>query len=451
MLGGHGPNPTSSSGLVGEGPAPRDAVRRALTWYVVWNAAALVVVVIGVVLFSGVIARKEAIRDAEHTARAVAEALVAPLADEGFHARDPAALARMSDALEYRSRDGSITHVKVWGDAGDGRATVLWASQRLLVGQTFEMSAEEYALFGTHRMVASVSDLEKDENVFERPAGQLIEVYTGTRDAAGVPIVFEVYVTMAGLSENTLSLIGVILPLPLGALLVLSLATLPLAVSLAHRVDRGQQQMQRLLVNAVASSDLERRRIAQNLHDGVVQDLAGIGYTLDSQARHLPEGGSLRGHIEQVGDILRGDLSALRTLMTDIYPPDLQAKGLAEAVRELSTYHGLRPSSVHLEIDASVSPHPLTARLAYRAIREALGNVAEHAGATRVVVRVGQSAGILRFEVLDDGVGFDPTARGPEGHMGLRLISEMITDAGGSLTVESAPGAGTTVRGLLPM
>ena len=74
--------------------------------------------------------------------------------------------------------------------------------------------------------------------------------------------------------------------MPILALIALSLATLPLAVSLAHRVDRGQQHMRRLLVNAVESSDLERRRVAQDLHDGVVQDLAGIGYSLESEAQH---------------------------------------------------------------------------------------------------------------------------------------------------------------------
>ena len=106
------------------------------------------------------------------------------------------------------------------------------------------------------------------------------------------------------------------------------LILLPLALSLARRVDRGQQQMQRLMVNAVESSDLERRRIAQDLHDGVVQDLAGIGYALDPEARRLPEGGGMRERLEQTADILRRDLATVRTLMTDIYPPDLDQGGL---------------------------------------------------------------------------------------------------------------------------
>ncbi len=432
-------------------PAPRDALRRALTWYLLWNFVALVVVVIGVVAFSGVIVRHEALRDAEHTARAVAEALVVPLADEGFHARDPAALARMNEAMEYRTRDGSITHIKVWGDAGGGRGTVLWASEKPLVGRTFEMDVEEYALFGTWGMVSEVSDLQKEENLLERPAGQLVEVYTGTRDAAGIPIVFEVYISLAGLTQNMRTLIGVILPLPMGALLVLSLATLPLAVSLAHKVDRGQQQMQRLLSNAVEFWDFERRRIARDLHDGVVQDLAGVGYALASEARQLPADGLQRQHIDEAGDILRRDLVALRTLMTEIYPPDFEEKGLAEVIRDMGGLYGPGPTSLRLEIDEPLSPHPMTARLAYRVIREALGNAARHADASSVVVRIGQRDGVLSFEVVDDGVGFDPSLGSPEGHFGLDLISEMVADSGGSLSIESSAGTGTAVRCRLPL
>ncbi len=443
---GMGPRPS-----VGEQTAPRDALRAALKWYLVWNLVALVVVVAAVVLFSGVIARHEALRDAEHTARAVADALVVPLADEGFHARDPAALARMTEALEYRSRDGSITHIKVWGDAGDGRATLLWASQNPLVGQTFDMGDEEYALFGTWDMVSGVSDLQKEENLLERSAGQLVEVYAGTRDSAGIPLVFEVYISMAGLTQSMKELIAVVLPLPLAGLFVLSLATLPLAVSLAHRVDRGQQQMHRLLANAVEFWDLERRRIAHDLHDGVIQDLAGVGYALASEARHLPAGGLQQQRIEEAGDILRRDLVALRTLMTEIHPPDLEEKGLAEAIRDLGNVYDLGPDSLRLEVDEPLKPHPMSERLAYRAIREAVGNAAKHSHASSVVVRLGQQDGFLRLEVVDDGVGFDPSLGSPEGHLGLHLITEMVEDSGGTLSVDSSPGAGTAVRCVLPL
>jgi signal transduction histidine kinase len=435
----------------GDRPAPGDTLRGALRWYLVWNLVAVIAGVAGVIIFSGVLAREEALRDAQTTARAVAEAIVSPLADERFHAQDPEALARMNEAMDYRARDGSITHVKLWGDAGGGFGTVLWASQRPLVGKTFEMDPNEYALFGTTDMVASISDLKRPENYLERSAGQLVEVYTGMWDTSGHPIVFEVYVSMAGLNEDIQALTREILPLPLGVLVLLTMATLPLAISLAHRVDRGQQQMQRLLVNTVESTDLERRRIAQDLHDGVVQDLAGISYALSSGAVPVPADGGSTVQLDTIGTILKRDLESLRSLVGQIYPPDLQEAGLGEAIRGLSERVDLGVTQIHFTIDEPLTPRPLTARMAYRAIREILHNVAKHADASRVEVQVRQDGEFLRFEVADDGVGFDPQLVEPVGHLGMRLVAQMVGDAGGTLDVESEPGHGTTVRGSLPL
>ena len=85
--------------------------------------------------------------------------------------------------MENRARDGSIAHIKVWGDAGNGDGTVLWSDLEPLIGQTFELEEEEYAVFGTDDTVSDISNLEKVENALERGEGQLVEVYTGTRNA----------------------------------------------------------------------------------------------------------------------------------------------------------------------------------------------------------------------------------------------------------------------------
>jgi signal transduction histidine kinase len=228
------------------------------------------------------------------------------------------------------------------------------------------------------------------------------------------------------------------------------LLTLPLAVSLARRVDAGQDQMRRMLVNAVASSDHERRRIAQDLHDGVLQDLAGVGYALSSDARQLDEDSEVRGHIDQASAILREDVSSLRHLMDDIYPPDVEVRGLSQAVRDLVDVLDMSDVSVAVEIDDSLAPNLLTARLAVRVTRELLRNVAKHAAADQVVVRMHQVRQSLVIEVADNGVGFDPTLNGAEGHFGLRLIQETVADAGGRMTVDSAPGTGTRVTAHLP-
>jgi signal transduction histidine kinase len=431
--------------------APRpDTVRRALRWYLLWNMVAFVGVAVGAVVLSWLVARNEAVRDAEVSARAIAHSIVAPLADDDFHAGNPAALSRMGEVMENRSRDGSIAHIKVWGDMGNGRGKVLWSDLAPLIGQTFRLEDEEYAVFGTDHTVSDISNLQKVENQLEREDGQLIEVYTGTRDASGAPVLLEIYLSTAALPSQMRTLVREILPLPILALIALSLATLPLAVSLAHRVDRGRVQQRRLLVTAIESSDLERRRVAQDLHDGVVQDLAGIGYSLESEAQRLPGGAALRQHLEDVGEILRRDVAALRTLMADIYPPDLQSKGLGQALRDLASQQNLPAGLVRVEIDGPLGQHPVTDRLTYRAVREAMGNAVKHADATSVVIRIAQTDGMTTFEVVDDGVGFDPEVAGPAGHLGMRLISEMVKDAGGSLVIESATGKGTRVHGEIP-
>lgn len=426
-------------------------VRRALGAYLIYSVIALLIVSAGAVFLSGSLARHQAERDAERIARAVATGIVAPLTTRAFRDNEPEAIALMNTTMELRTLDGSIEHVKIWGDAGDGSGTILWASEKPLVGKTFQMEPEEYALFGSDHVLSHVSDLTKAENELERSsADQMVEVYAGIPSVGGQDLLFEAYTSTAGLSESTRSLILEIVPLPLTALFMFMLLTLPLAVSLARRVDAGQLQVQRLLANTVASSDHERRQIAQQLHDGVLQDIAGVGYALSSEARQMAEGSEVRGHLDQASTILRADVSSLRHLMEDIYPPDVEARGLAQAVRDLVAMPDLTGVRVIVDIDDSLNPSPLTARLAVRVTRELLRNVAKHAQASQVVVLMHQARHSLNIEVLDDGLGFDPSLYDVEGHFGLRLLQATVTEAGGCLTIESAVGKGTKVIAQLP-
>jgi signal transduction histidine kinase len=442
---------SSGSATDGPGAGGNRELRRALLWYLAWSMVVLVAVGLGVVLVSGVIARNEALRDSERTARAIANSIVRPLANQAFHDREPTAMTAMQDALSARAADGSLLHVKLWEQVDGGRGRVLYADEKPIIGNVYEMEDDEYVLFGTSGITTSVSDLSKPENAAERSAGQLVEVYAGVSDVTGAPMLFEGYLPTKALQDDTSILRGELLPLTLGALLFLFLASLPLAVSLARRVDRAQRERRRLLRNAVESSDLERRRIARDLHDGVIQDLAGVGYSLSSMMRQLPDGTSWRDQLDEANGIVRRDVASLRTLMTDIYPPDLDDRGLVEAVRELIDQGGMAVFDVTYEVDEPLTPTPMSARLVFRVIREALRNVVKHSNAAHVTVRLSQSGGDIRFEVHDDGIGFRGAAEPPEGHLGLRLIQETVADSGGRLDVASSPGEGTHVIGTLPL
>jgi two-component system, NarL family, sensor kinase len=223
----------------------------------------------------------------------------------------------------------------------------------------------------------------------------------------------------------------------------------------ARQMQRGHRDREELLTNAVEASTQERRRIAADLHDGVVQDLAGVAFglaPLTAAARRRGDTSDAEV-LQNATATLRQGVRDLRTLLLEIYPPNLEAAGLAAALSDLLSpleAHGIVTS---LRLDAGgeprshLDPHPSDA-LVYRVAREAIRNAQSHAAAATVSVLVTRDDARTRLEVTDDGVGFamaDRRRRGSEGHVGLTLLQGVVTQAGGTLDVRSAPGAGTTV------
>lgn len=434
----------------GEPVAGGSAVQRAVRRFALASAVALVVVGVGTVYLSSAIARSEVLRDAARIGHGVAHGLVGPQVTDAVVAGDPAALRRLDEVVRHRMSDGTIVRVKVWDRSG----RIVYADDRRLVGRVFPLEAEDRALFGQDRAEADVSNLTGSENVLERQFGRLIEVYSGFRTASGDELLFEAYLPLEKVDDESDALRNQVVPLSIGSLLVIQLLTLPLAISLARRVDRVQGERRRMLQHAVDASEVERRRIAQDLHDGVIQDLAGIGYVLAASRQALADGDAepVRRSLDRAITLVTRDVEALRVLATDIYPPDLADGGLETAVGdllgELSTA-GLA-TAFSLEVSAPLSHESAT--LAYRVVREALRNVARHAAARSVDVRVWSHEGRLRVVVADDGAGFDPDrVATPRGHLGLQVLRDTVADAGGRVEVWSVPGGGTTVRGSLPL
>jgi signal transduction histidine kinase len=138
-------------------------------------------------------------------------------------------------------------------------------------------------------------------------------------------------------------------------------------------------------------------------------------------------------------------LEDLRDLARGIYPPLLADKGLGAALEGQA-----RKSAVPVTVQADgIGRYPAETEAAvYFSALEALQNVAKYADASRATVRLRQQNGLLSFEVVDDGMGFDPDAvvRGS----GLQGIADRLAALGGELSVRSAPGEGTTVAGTVP-
>jgi signal transduction histidine kinase len=360
--------------------------------------------------------------------------LVETALTDGVLQGDARALRRLDDLVQGQILGESVVRVKLW--RADG--TILYSDEPRLIGQRFALGAEEAELFETGGADAELSDLGEPENRYERQEGKLLEAHTPIRTPDGTPVLFETYQRFSAVSSSASRLLRTLAPPLLAAMLVLLLIQLPLAYGLARRLQRGHAERERLLARAIEASENERRRIAADLHDGVVQDLAGVAFGLAPIAAKAQgdDAKVLNGSVER----LRQGVRDLRTLLVEIHPPRLESAGLEAALDDLLS--PLRAAGLQTTLEVEPGGHD---PLVYRVAREALRNVAEHADATRVEVAVTPSA----LRVTDDGRGFDPARREQsreEGHVGLSLLEDLAAEAGATLSVRSQPGAGTTVE-----
>jgi signal transduction histidine kinase len=221
------------------------------------------------------------------------------------------------------------------------------------------------------------------------------------------------------------------------------LRNLRLTTELRATIDELRASRRRL----VEAQDSERRRIERNIHDGAQQQLVALGVKM-SLAQRL-----LRGDVDAADrmlDELRGEatqaLDDLRELARGIYPPLLADRGLVEAVQAQARK---APFPVRVEAVGPIGRQAQEVEAAvYFCVLEALQNVAKYAGASQVAVRILAANGSLRFDVADDGAGFDSTVTSYG--TGLQGMTDRLGALGGELTVTSAPGKGTTVTGAVP-
>ncbi|WCB92227.1 hypothetical protein DSM104299_00917 [Baekduia alba] len=366
---------------------------------------------------------------------------------DGVLRRDPKALAKLDDLVAARLLSPSVVRVKLW--TRDGR--ILYSDEPAIIGRRFGLGAEERELFETGGSDAELSDLAKPENRYERQEGRLLEAHTVIRTPDGTPLLFETYQRFDALSASGHRLLKALAPTLLAALLVLLLFQVPLSWSLARRLQREHRERERLLERAIEASDAERRRIASDLHDGVVQDVAGVAFGLaplaDDAARRgdAAEAGALRDSAAR----LRHGVRALRTLLVEIHPPTLASAGLPSALSDLLSRLAADGVATDLGIDDAAAAGTSRDELVYRVAREALRNVERHAEARSVRVAVTCAGETVRLVVADDGRGFDAAtraARGEHGHVGLTLLEDLVNQEGGTLTISAAVGEGTRVE-----
>ncbi len=309
------------------------ATRTALVRFVALSVVTLLLLTLGAVIVGERIAKQWAIDDARLRGAAVANAIAGSLVDDQGARREPGG-ARPPRHRAAR-RDGERRHRA--REAVDARRG--WCCGRTRTWSTASASRSTPTSSGCSEprgVTAELSTLDKAENTAERDEGELLEVYAGTVDAVGAPLVVEAYLTTQQLRAQQRTLLLTLLALAVGMLIAYFLVVVPLAVNLARRVERGQEHHAQVLRRSLLATHRERLRIAHDLHDGVVQDLAGLRYAMPLVANQLPPTPDASLARETVADayaMLGRDIEALRSLIMDIHPPDLEGPGLAEAAQ----------------------------------------------------------------------------------------------------------------------
>jgi two-component system, NarL family, sensor kinase len=205
-----------------------------------------------------------------------------------------------------------------------------------------------------------------------------------------------------------------------------------------------------LLARAADASSDERRRIAGSLHDGIVQDLSAASLIISGAADGGPV--SDESALRAAGRAVRDSVTALRSLLIEIYPPHLARAGLPSALRNLASR--LLPYGVEADVEVpdDLAPPEEVAALVFRVAQEAMINIARHARARHVTLTVRHDDDAVGLVVADDGIGFDPDVASHEtGHFGLSVLVDLARESGATLDLATGPGTGTAVRLRVPL
>lgn len=209
--------------------------------------------------------------------------------------------------------------------------------------------------------------------------------------------------------------------------------------------------LQRSRERLVSAREEERSRLRRDLHDGLQPALSGVMLGLDAVRNLLGRGGGADELVARLKAELETAAADVRRLVYGLRPPALDGLGLVGALRQQATTFALSPTAPDVVVTAPEDLGELPAAVevaTYRICQEALENVRKHAHAQTCDIVLTLDAGQLRIDVRDDGRGVGPDAGAGVGSVAMR---ERAAELGGTCTVESAAGAGTCVRAVLPL
>lgn len=432
----------------------RDSATRFVIAIVTVGLVAFLVVVYTGVQVTQRLAESRAV-DQARNATEVEARVVESRIDDGVLTGHAIALGELTKLIETAVLpDESVKRVKIW-KADNGVGEIIYSDDLGLMGEREVLGEEELEVLRTPRaVVAEVSDLDESENRseqgFEEGFGPITEVYTRIQTPNGTPLLFETYRSSEQIASSGRDIAGLFIPVLVVTLLAAAAIEVLLAAALIRRIRRSQREREGLMEEAMEASFRERRRIAGDLHDGPVQEMAGVSLALAAQAESAPDDRSRRALLEAAG-VVRGSLRTLRSAIVGVYPPNLEQMGLEAALSDLLARLPSHQVSGHLTFELDDDLQHRTSELLYRSGQEAIRNVEKHAGASNVWVSVQRQNGCVTMSVHDDGRGGATVNDqvGEAGRFGLAVLADIINDAGGQMRLTS-DGTGTTVRVEVP-
>jgi two-component system NarL family sensor kinase len=404
-------------------------LRSPVTQFLIVGLLTGTAVLIGTNFLAARAASTEAVDEARRTTEVLARSVAEPDVPAGLVKGRPGAIDRFDRSVLKRLLVGQVEHVDIVTSEGE----IIYSDRSELIGDQLELDDEQRRVLAAGGTGTTVAEDQ-------------VQIYTRMKAPEGKPLLFGAYYELTRIDDRQAEIFSAFRWITIGPfLLLIAIVTLMLRFLTGQLTSAGKER-ERLLRSAIDASDAERRRIARDLHDGVVQDLAGTAFSVGALARDPETPHGSRTTLQAAGRALRDSLKALRSLVAEIHPPELHSEGLAAALADLIAPAGPAGIQASVSVVGAETASDDMAALVWRVAQEAVRNAIRHSGASTLAVTVRGDGHRLSLGVVDDGVGFDPEVpRNPDSY-GLRGLKTLVADFGGELGVRSSPGEGTTVR-----
>ena len=215
-----------------------------------------------------------------------------------------------------------------------------------------------------------------------------------------------------------------------------------------EELSKSQERLQQLASQLLLAQERERKRVAVELHDGLMSELAATKYLLEAKLMLLERGKQVdSGEMRRIAEILSGAIKEARRLMNNLHPSILDELGLTAAVSWLSGEYQQSYPHIVVEKEIAVPEEDISASVKfviYRVLQESLNNFARHGNGDRVKLSLSKSGRTFGLVIRDNGQGFE-VERVQKG-LGLESMRERVELSGGEFRIESVIGRGTVIR-----